>query len=399
MALFQALVHDYGNRVRFPMGLWTFYLLNDPESAGFVLSHHAHGFRKGPGLTNDNPLIGRGLLTVEGAEWADARRRLSPVFRPRNVMAMRPGLEEALRRMLDLWAQDPPEDIEAAMMDLSLFLVLHNVFGASDLSLAAIRRLTEDVDWLMRFFYHRSRTIWRFPYAFPFNRRYHRHAHRLIATVRAMTTESRPYVTVHGHLAADSLTRQHELLTLTIAGYETTGHAMAWALFLTATHPAVEAALLREARQQVFPTPQTHPWTYAVILESLRLYPPVWLLSRTPTRTVPFDEGTFRPGDILLISPWLMHRNAHVFPEPDAFRPERWLGSGPPPPYAFLPFGGGPRRCIGEDLALTEAVLVVSRVLAQFHLTALTPPNPPVFGGLTLRSRDGLRMRLQPRTE
>jgi cytochrome P450 len=173
---------------------------------------------------------------------------------------------------------------------------------------------------------------------------------------------------------------------------------MSWALYLAATHPAVEERLVAESLSETTPTPSTHPWTYATILESLRLYPPVWLLSRTPTTAVTFSNVTFRPGDILLISPWLMHRSADHYPEPDAFRPERWLDSRPPAPYAFIPFGGGPRRCIGEDLALTEALIVVSRIVSRYRLTALGAPRPSVFPGLTLQSQDGLWVTIQPRT-
>lgn len=380
------------------MGAWTFYLLNDSESAGFVLSHHAKGFRKGPGLAANNPLIGRGLLTAEGELWTQERQQLAPVFRPRNISAMRPWLESAVQEVLDPTLAKSPQDLEAAMLELSLYLVLKSVFATSDLSLASVRAMGEDVRWLMHYFYHRSRTVWRFPYVFPFNRRYHRHAQHLIQRVEDITFDKRPFMTLHGHLPEDPETRRQALVTLLIAGYETTGHAMSWALYLAATHPPVEERLVAESLSETTPTPSTHPWTYAAILESLRLYPPVWLLSRTPTTAVTFSNVTFRPGDILLISPWLMHRSADHYPEPEAFRPERWLNWRPPAPYAFIPFGGGPRRCIGEDLALTEALIVVSRIVARYRLTALGAPRPSVFPGLTLQSQDGLWVTIQPRS-
>jgi cytochrome P450 len=240
---FQSLIRAHGNRVRFRMGLWTFYLLNDPQSVHFVLSHHTRRFRKGPGLEDSNPLIGQGLLTQEGEDWVQQRRRLASVFRRENVEDMVPWLDQVIDEFQSTLVPDQPIDLESTMLQLSLLMVLRTVFGDSQASTPHIAAIGENVQWLMAHFYHRSRSIWRFPYGLPgFNRRYHAHAQKLRQAIHQLVPQPRPFTTVWPNLATPPALRDQEMLTLVIAGYETTGHAMAWALDLLSRHPHVAEA-------------------------------------------------------------------------------------------------------------------------------------------------------------
>ncbi|PSR21136.1 MAG: hypothetical protein C7B45_11960 [Sulfobacillus acidophilus] len=397
LAFFQSLVGTHGHRVRFRMGLWTFYLLNDPVSVHFVLSHHTRHFRKGPGLEDSNPLTGQGLLTQEGEGWVQQRRRLAPAFRRENVDAMIPWLDQVFDEFQSTLVPGQLIDLESTMLHLSLLMALRTVFGDSQVTLSDVHAIGDNVQWLMTHFYHRSRSIWRFPYSFPaFNRRYHAHARKLREAIHRLAPETRPYATVWPGLAADPIRRDHEMLTLVIAGYETTGHAMAWALDLLSRHPDIAEHVINESYQSQAPDPTTHPWTHSVVNETLRLYPSVWLLSRRPLASVTVDDIHFNPEDIILISPWLLHHAADWFDEPSTFRPQRWMGDWKPIPYTYIPFGAGPRVCIGQHLALKEMLLALSRFMARFDV-AVSGPRA-VYPGLTLNARYPLWATIRPRT-
>lgn len=386
LRFFQDLQAHYGPQVRFRMGPWTFFLLNDAESVGAVLSHHRPFFHKGPGLDAQNPLVGGGLLTSEEEAWVAQRRALAPVFRPDNVRGMIPHLQSTIDADLASWPIGQPFDVEERMLRLSLTMAVRTLFADDGPGADPIGEAGHHVEWLMEHFYRRSRSVWRFPYHIPgFNRRYHAHAARLTRFVTGLNPAERSYETVPSHLAEAAPLRLQQATTLIIAGYETTGHALAWAFHLLARHPQIEEAVLRESRS----TSEHRPWTEAVIQESLRLYPPVWLLSRRTQQPLSLGDDQLPESSIVLISPWLLHRRPDLFEDPEAFRPERWFTpAAVPSPYAFIPFGAGARRCIGELLARQEALQVITRVVARYRLT--TTSDPGIFPGLTLRARGPL---------
>lgn len=367
------------------MGPWTFFLLNDPDSVRFVLTHHRQYFKKGPGLDRSNPLIGAGLFTQEGEEWVDQRRRLAPVFKPSNVESMRPWMEQAIDRFFHRIPQSQPFDLEESMLTLSLDVGLNTIFADDRHDPAQITEIGDDVRWIMAHFYHRSRSIWRFPYRFPaFNRRYHAHAKRLLRGAHRIMPSPRPFDTAWPNFSPTPALADQEMLTLVVAGYETTGHALAWTLDLLARHSEIADLVYRESLQSEHPMPQTHPWTHQVLLESLRLYPSAWLLSRYPTTSSSFDNLHFEPGNIILISPWLLHHTEDWFENAEQFSPERFHQT--PRAYTYIPFGGGARRCIGESFAMNEAMLALSRITRQYRL--IPQGSREVFPGLTLRCRE-----------
>lgn len=396
LGTFIGLVHTHGNCVRFRMGPWVFFLLNDPESIRDVLSRHAQHFTKGPGLDSSNPLIGRGLLTQEGEDWAAQRRRYAPIFKSRHVDLMHPWIGDEVDRFLD----HPPTgtlDAEKLMLQLSLACAMTSIFGIDAPVPEQIAAMGQDVQWLMAHFYHRSRSIWRFPYHLPgFNRRYHAHARSLTAHIERLGPADRPYPTVWPVASADPTEKLHELATLVIAGYETTGHALAWTLQLLAQHPATQDALYEESCQSLAPSRDTHPLTWGVLQEAMRLYPPVWLLSRRAAAPGSVDSFSWERGQIVLISPWILHHTEAWHPNPDAFWPDRFRDH-PPAPFTYIPFGAGPRRCIGEHLAMTEALTALPRLLRRLRVTPAPGRTARVFPGLTLGADGPLWLTFTPR--
>ncbi len=396
LTLFEKLSHEYGHRVQFRMGPWTFLLLSDPESVGLILSHHRPAFHKGPGLDPKNPLIGQGLLTSEEEDWVEQRRSLAPVFRTANIRSTIPELTTAVERLTAQLPEDTAFDLQPAMLRLSLTLIMETLFATDQLNPHQLTTMSSDIEWLMAHFYHRSRSVWRFPYNVPiFNRRYHTRANRLNRTIDSLVPTNRPYEVIWPHLSQSRPKWYHEALTLIIAGHETTGHAMAWSLDLMSRHPVIEEAVLNESHQEMTPTPDTHPWTYAIFRESLRLYPPVWILSRVTHEEFPLGKTKIPKGTFILVSPWLIHRNPAYFTKPDQFYPERWFNNPIIPPYGYIPFGAGPRACIGEHLATTEALIAISAMVRTYRLTTHGPRD--VFPGITLAAAEPMWTILKKR--
>ncbi len=395
LAFFQTMEHHNGHRARFRMGLWNFWLLNDPASIRFVLTHHRQYFIKGPGIGPSNPLIGQGLLTQDNEVWAEQRRRFAPIFKPGNVQDMTPRIEDVISHFVANVPQGQPFDLQQAMLELSLSIVLATVFGQPQVNSSVVQSMGQEVQWLMAHFYHRSRSVFRFPYQVPgFNRRFHQHKRQLLDILRLITPqEPTTFMNVWPTISTDSEKALHELITLVVAGYETTGHALAWALNLLGQHPNVARCVYEESLKSDVPSPVTHPWTDRVIKETLRLYPSAWLLSRSSLKAVDFEDIAFRSDDIVLISPWLLHHSETWFDEADQFRPERWLTD--PKPYTYIPFGAGQRGCIGEPLALLESRMALAHIIRAYRFIPQGPRR--LFPGLTLQSLDPMWVSAYPR--
>jgi len=197
-----------------------------------------------------------------------------------------------------------------------------------------------------------------------------------------------------------------EVVTLLLAGHETTAIALTWTLYLLSRHPRVEATLTAELEQVLggrAPAIDDLPrlaFTRRVVSESLRLYPPSWAFGREAIRDSRLGGHTVAAGTSVVMSQWVLHRDPRYFSEPETFDPDRWAGglSKRLPAFAYLPFGGGPRRCIGSDFAMTEAVLVLAIITQRFHLT-LSPGHPVTpWPTITLRPRHGMRMTLHARS-
>ncbi len=207
----------------------------------------------------------------------------------------------------------------------------------------------------------------------------------------------------HGRRLTDAQLRD-ELMTLMLAGHETTALALSWASYLLALDPERSARLASEIEATLDGRPPSAgdvrrlPYTEGVVLESLRLYPPAYALGREATHDVEIGAHRIRKGTIVLISQWAMHRDGRWFDEPDAFRPERWADGLAKrlPRGVYLPFGAGPRMCIGASFAMLEAELLLARMAQSFTMT-LVPRQDVTPQPVTLRPRHGVRVVLTAR--
>jgi cytochrome P450 len=304
------------------------------------------------------------------------------------------------------------------MMLLTLAITVKTLFGAEvD---AEANRVGESLSYLMRYQIGRVRAAIRLPETWLTKGKRRADAeyqyldslvYRIIAERRASGVLGRDVLSLlMGAMDEDGsqmTPRQlrDESMTLFLAGHETTALTLSWTWYLLSQNAAAEARLHEELAQalggrapQVEDIPRL-PYLDAVIREALRLYPPAYILSRTAIE--PFELGGYAfPRDVtVLMLPWIMHRQARYFDEPELFRPERWLDGLAErlPAYAYFPFGGGPRRCIGQGFALMEAALLVG-VIAQRFRFRLVPGHPVVPEPLiTLRAKHGIRMEIEAR--
>ncbi|HKT00191.1 MAG TPA: cytochrome P450 [Rugosimonospora sp.] len=412
--------HDHGPLVRLRMPRLQVYLVSDPDAIqeAFLRTHHGYdkgwGRRADPDSPSVQPLaraLGQGLLT-SGADLHRRQRRLiQPLFHRERIDAYANSFVSLTREASARWRDGDLRDVLHEMGELTLAIVARTVF---DVELG-----TEVVDTIRHSLaenqatVRRSATLWgqvldRLPV--PSTRRWNASArevdamlYRLIAARRADGVPGTDLLSLllsardadTGEPMPDRQVRD-EALTLLLAGHETTANALAWALYLLAEHPAEQARARAElAALDGPPTATDLPrlrYVAAIVNESMRLYPPAWIILRHLTEARTIGGYPLPAGATLLMSPWVVHRDATWWPQPHRFHPQRWLEPGVPPHrYAYFPFGGGPRQCIGNDFALTEATLVLATLLRDWQVVAPagTPPVRPL-PLITLRPRNGV---------
>jgi cytochrome P450 len=397
----------------FTIGREHAYLVSTPELVRELFGPLGRVGVKGRGLQNTKVLLGDGLLTSEGELHQRQRRLIQPAFHAGRVAAygqlMRTAAAELPGRAR--WADGAVRDVSADMAALTLRIVGQTLFAAdlTDDSTAVSGALAELLGRFQRTMVPGGTLLNRLP--LPSTRRLQAAIGELDAVVARLIAEQRAGRGDDGTVLAmllaarnedgspmpDRLVRD-EVLTLMLAGHETTANALAWTWLLLDRNPAAAAAL--HAELDAAPAdaePADLPYTRAVVAESMRLYPPAWVVGRRMTTDVQLDGWSVPAGSLVLASQWIVHRDPRWWPSALAFRPERWLGPEPHPRGAYFPFGMGRRVCIGESFAWSEAVLALA-ALARDWSPALVPGHPVALRpAVTLRPRYGLRMVLHRR--
>ncbi|PSR29041.1 MAG: hypothetical protein C7B47_03580 [Sulfobacillus thermosulfidooxidans] len=365
----------------FRMGPWPFVLAAGEEAVYQVLVHHGKELEKGPGMDQKNPLIGRGPLIAEGTLWRQERRAVQPVFDHQYFEHYAHQIVQIVTDYAKIFSDGPKQVMmDNEMLVLTLKIVVSTLLdGEQDLEL--LRQISTDVQTVMTYFFRRSRSAIRIPYHWRFlgPRSYHRAAEELTRWIKQLLMEHPKTLMVRrlqDDLGTDDDAVIQSALTVVMAGHETTGHALAWTFGLLAQNPWVQKTLQDEL-ETVLGTrvPTVHdldalPFLQSVIREALRLYPPVWLISRKNSQPLTVLGHTYRPGTFFLVSPYVTHHLPGLYPEPDTFNPARWLNQGRIDHLmSYLPFGHGPRRCVGRDLALMEMALVVAVMVQRYSVS------------------------------
>lgn len=406
---------EYGDVVRFRLGGWDAYLLNHPDHVGEVLVGDHRNFVKHTFFWRHvRAIFGKGLLTNEGEAWLHQRRLIQPAFRHDRIADYGRIMVGFTERRLAGWRDGDVRDVRGEMTSLTFEIVAKVLFDAE---------VSEDVEEIAEAFdvgieqiAARFRRPFRIPdwIPTPGNLRYRaavRRMDRLILRILREHREGRGSeddVVTRLMRARDESGRpmsekqlRDEVITLLLAGHETTALALTWTWWLLAGDPAVADRMAEEVRDVAgdrrleVDDVRRLPYTERVVREALRLYPPAYSFGREAVESCEIGGWKVPAGTTLFVFPWLLQRDHRWYEDPLTFDPDRWNDGLEDrlPRHAYIPFGSGPRMCIGRDFARLEAVLILATIARRFRMDWIGEPPTP-FPGITLRPEGDLRIRL-----
>ena len=421
LAFLEELTSRYGDIARVPLGPETLYLFNHPDLIRDVLVTNHRNFHKGRGLERAKMLLGTGLLTSEGEFHLRQRRLAQPAFHRQRVAAYGATMAASAAVRRDRWQAGIVVDAHKEMMALTLAIVGKTLFDADVEHEAAeigAALATTFESFNFGFFLPFGELLERLP--LPATLRFRKARARLDATIYRMIDERRRHSGDRGDLLSMLLLAQDtegdgggmsdlqlrdEAMTIFLAGHETTANALTWTWYLLSQHPDIEARFHAEIDSALggrLPTVDdltVLPYTRMVLAESMRLYPPAWIVGRRALG--PFEANGYEvpAHSIVLVSQYVTHRDARWFPDPERFDPDRFSPErqAERPKFAYFPFGGGPRVCIGEQFAWMEGVILLATIAQRWRLR-LVPGHPVALQPIiTLRPKFGIKMTVEPR--
>jgi cytochrome P450 len=408
--------------VRLPLGPQALYYFTRPEHAQYVLARNADNYEKGIGQSHARRALGRGLLTNEGESWRRARSALRPAFAQERVPLQASIVDtEAVgltSRLVSHGADKrTPLNVQHTLIDYTLRVLGPALIGRD---LMTYTELGSAFDVVQDQAIFEMMTLNSVPAWLPTKRQKRfRQALRyldqvvddLVATHDPVGGQDLVSLVLAQPLSEQELKRQlrDELVTMLLAGHETTASTLSWAVGLVGKHPHVHSRIRDEARRALGPDPAGNsdadkaikalPYTAAVIHEVARLYPAVWLLSRKALGDDTVGDYHVPAGAQVLICPYALHRDPRYWDAPEEFNPDRFLGAFPAESrYAYIPFGAGPRSCVGRSLGLTEAIIALARVCRDVDF-AVEPHTGRAEGLMTLRPADPLFLNVLPPQE
>jgi cytochrome P450 len=418
LGLLTRAAREGGDVVRLHLGPYRPLLVSHPDLVRDVLVTHQRAYRKGPVLQRARVVLGEGLLTSEGDEHRRQRLLLNRAFHPERMARYAQVMVAEAERTGGRWHAGRPLDVHAEMVRATLTVAGRTLF-ATDVAadVTAIEGALADV--LSAYGLVLLPAAWRLerlPVG-PF-RRLRRGRETLDGIVRRMVAARRADGRDGGDLLSflaladprsgpaltDEQIRDH-VVTLLLAGHETTANTLTFAWHLLASHPDVERRLHAEvdtvlAGRSATPADRDRlPYTRGVIAEALRLYPPSWAMARQARASHELGGRAIAPGEVVVVSQWVVHRDPRWWPDPLRAVPERWGAgaAGDRSRHAYFPFGAGARQCIGESFARTEAVLALATLARRWRLRPVPGRPLRLAPLLTLRPRDGYWMRPEAR--
>ena len=416
LAVFTRWAREFGDIFYYRAGWIDVYFLNHPDLIESVLVTQSQNFAKDKVIQNSRWFLGEGLLTSEGSPWLRQRRLCQPAFHRQRLTAYAQTMSAFAEEMLAGWQEGETRDIHQEMMQLTMRIVAKVLFNVE------VKEETEQVARALNvLMQHTSGGRMILPPALRYLplpalnrvRRAVRHLNEIVDRIIAqrhrkgkdtgdllsMLMDARDE---DGSGMTDRQLRD-EIMTFLLAGHETTAVSLSWTWYLLSQSPEVEQKLQQELRDVLGGrTPQLAdlprlPYTEKVVKESMRLYPPAWSLARSATRETELGGYLLSAGANVVMSPWIMHRDPRFFDHPEQFDPGRWSPELTQhlPRFAYFPFGGGPRLCIGASFAMMEATLLLA-VVAQRCRLNLVPGHPvAALPSITLRPRHGMRLTIQ----
>ena len=420
LEFFCELKSNFGDAARFTLFNEKFVLFSHPDLVHEVLVTKQNSFRKGKALEGARVFLGNSLLVSEGEEHQRQRRLIQPAFHRGRIAGYATIMAEKARQWTEAQRAGAEIDIAVEMNHLTLAVVAATLFGSEVDSEAG--DIAKSLTVIISNFNRMLLPLWRYwrNLPTPHNLRLRRAHHALNGTMYRLIAQRRADGRDHGDLlsmllaaedAEDAKKRlsdveiRDQAMTLFIAGHETTANALAWTWHLLAQHEDVRArmkaeidAVLGRDRLPGLDDVAKLPYTTAVLSESMRIYPPVWVVGRRALEDVTIGEYEVPARTIVITSQYLIHRDERFWPDPLEFRPERWLDEAAQaarPKFAYFPFGGGGRVCIGEAFAWTEGVLLLAVIAPRWRFEAVAGHPVDINPTVTLRPRFGLRMRVR----
>jgi cytochrome P450 len=417
------MVREYGDVVCLGgFGSQKFYLVTHPRDIEHVWKTHHRNYVKGANFQLLRPLGGAGLFLNEGDSWRSQRKLLQPAFHLPRLIGMADTITASVAAMLERWRGEivpgKPFDLEHEMMDLLIEISVKTLFGTEVTGDA--ETVHHAITTAFSILHRRVLSAVPFPWWVPFPS--HVRFLRAVASLEEVVyriIEERRREAVEGNDVLSTLLSvrdeagepmpdrqiRDEVVTMLVAGHESTGTSLSWTLYLLSRYPSVARRVEGELREVLSGRPPGFqdlpnlPYLSMVLKESLRLYPPFWLLTRTPLADDELAGHRIPAGSILMFSAFVTQRRPDFWPNPEAFDPERFLPerSEGRPQFAYYPFGGGPRVCIGGRLAEMQSLLVLASVLQRYDFHAVPGQRVEPAAMLSLRPKGGLWMTLHER--
>jgi len=406
----QGLQREYGDIVSLekPGGRLA-YFINDPVAVRRILVRRHSRYVKGPGFERVKMLLGNGLIVSDGDVWRRSRTMIQPAFKVQNVHRLMKVMVQCTDRRAAAWAKAAGNNevinITEETSEFALELILISIFGSDyeDKVMASgenpfaflSRDSKRDLSVVMKVRDLRKMLL------------------EIIAERRSRDAIEFDFLSMY--LQATDKNGEHftdkelldELMTLIVAGFETSANTLNWVWYLIAGHPDVEARLIAEA-QEFLPNVSSvnaenaaaMTYTQQVLEEALRLYPPVWLFTRRSREDDELDDYDVPPGTDIYLSPYILHRTGQLWPEPDAFEPDRFeIGDKPKRDRPYFPFSLGPRRCLGEYFSFLEMKVHIGLLLTRFRLERVSNADPVLELAINLRSKNDILLRPSLRQE
>jgi cytochrome P450 len=417
LAIFEKWAREYGDVFYYRALFIHVYFLNHPDLIESVLVRNYQNFLKDHVIRKSRWFFGDGLLTNEGESWLRQRRLAQPAFHRERIAGYANIMTEYAEEMLATWRDGEVCDVHQEMMQLTLKIVVRALFNVES---QEVGQISAAMNVLMsnsvgiRLLLPPAARFLPTPAMLEFRRAVRRLdeiVYRIIAERRKNEADTGDLLSMlmqardeDGSRMSDKQLRD-EVMTFLLAGHETTALALSWSWHLLAQNPEVESKLHEEldrvlgGRTPEFSELRNLNYAERVVKESMRLYPPAWSVARTAAKD--FDIAGYRipSGANVVMSTWIMHHDPRYFPDPYKFEPERWLSAeSQRPRFAYFPFGGGPRQCIGNSFALMEATLLVAAIAQKFQFRPVEGHPVVPIPSFTLRPKYGIRMTLQSRS-
>jgi cytochrome P450 len=409
-----------GDVSHFRMGSMGAYIVNHPDLVRDLLVTNAHKFHKGRALQRAKTLLGEGLLTSEEKTHLRQRRLVQPAFHKQRIISYTESMTMYAERMAGEWKEGEVRDIDHEMMRLTLQIVGRTLFSAditdeADEVGAAMTTIVNLFNFLLLPF-----SEWLEKLPLPHSLRFRKAKAKLDEIIYGFINDRRASGEDKGDLLSMLLLSQDEedgggmtdeqvrdeCLTLFLAGHETTANALTWTWYLLSQNPQAEARLHEEldrvlnGRVPKFEDLPNLKFTEAVVAESMRLYPPAWVVGRLAVEDHEFAGYKIPKGSLALASMFVTHRDPRFWEDAESFKPERWETLSikeTSQRFTYFPFGGGVRRCIGEQFAWTEGILLLATLARKWKLRLQPEQKIGLKAMITLRPKYGMRMRIEKR--